>query len=93
MRIDLMPFLIAWAVVTTLVVALAFFRLLEGLHDNTRTHVIEGSEQDLKSKTRMGFHMEWVELAGKVLTVLSVLMITAIGLAYLYYNVWLAGRG
>jgi hypothetical protein len=91
MSIDLMPFLIAWAVVTTAVLALALWRLLAGLHDDSGIHFIEGREEEIQTKTRMAQRMERIELAGKALTVVSAVMIAAIGVVYLY-GVWVSGQ-
>jgi hypothetical protein len=84
MTINLMPYLIIWAALTTIVLGLALWRLLEGLHDDTSLHVIEGTEQELEAKQQAGRRMDRIEVVGKALTVLSGVMITGIGVAYLY---------
>ena len=90
MNINLMPFMIAWAFVTTAVVVLALWRLLAGLHDEGGMHFIEGQEAEIQTRARMSQRLDKIELAGKTLTVVSALMITVIGVMYLY-GVWTAG--
>ena len=91
MNIDLMPFMIAWAFVTTVVVVLALWRLLGGLHDEAGIHFIEGQEAEIQTKAQMSRRLDKIEFAGKALTVVSALMITVIGAIYLY-GIWMTGR-
>jgi hypothetical protein len=92
MTIDLMPLVIAWVALTAVVAGLALWRLMEGLHDDTGIHVIEGSEAELQSKSSSARRMDRLEAIGKTLTAASAVMIAIIGLAYLY-NVWHLTRG
>ena len=91
MTIDLMPWIIAWAMVTTVVVILALWRLMEGLHDDGGLHFIEGTEKELAAKSQMSRRLEKMELAGKALTVVAAVMIVGIALAWAYNGI-LAGQ-
>ncbi len=90
MPIDLMPWLILWALITTAVLILALWRVvvarreveLGGLHvasANAAIPVIE--EKIAKTLVRID---RW----GKTLTAVSALLVLAIGIAWLY-NGWL----
>jgi len=91
MTIDLMPWMIAWAMITTVVAILALWRLMEGLHDDGGLHIIEGTEKELAAKTQVWSRLVKMELAGKALTVVAAIMIVGIALAFAYNGI-LAGR-
>ncbi len=76
---DLMTWVVAWAVVTTGVVVIALLRLTLGLHDmpGMKFGPVEQSEfygkQEQVSRT-----MDRLDVAGVVLTVVSALMVLVI---------------
>lgn len=53
MRTDLMPWLIAWALVTTGVVVLALWRNMLGLHDLGCLHIGKGEERDAEEEAQI----------------------------------------
>ena len=90
MPIDLMPWMILWALVTTAVLILALYRVLVarkeeqlgGLHVASANAAIPELEEQI-AKT-LGRIDRW----GKTLTVISALLVLAIGATWLY-NGWL----
>ncbi len=90
MQIDLVPWLILWALVTTGVLIPALWRLvavrreeeLGGLH-------VAGSDAAVPhQEARIGRTLAHPDLWGKTVTVVSAVLIVAIGVAWLY-NGWL----
>lgn len=90
MPIDLMPWMILWAAITTGVLALALWRLmvvkqedaLGGLH-------VAGSDAAIpETEARIARKLSKIDLWGKTLTVVSAVLILAIGAIWLY-NGWL----
>ena len=88
MPIDLMPWLILWAIVTTVVVILAVWRVVGGLHDIGSIHLGRTGDKETERETRFSRKLDRVERWGQVLTVLSAILIAGIGVAWLY-NGWL----
>ena len=89
MSIDLMPFLILWAVITSGVLLLAVWRLLLvkrkaqlGLHVTEPDAGIAGLE------VRIATTLARIDRWGKILTVVSAVLVLAIGALWLY-NGWL----
>ena len=90
MPIDLMPWLILWAFVTTAVLILALWRLvvarkeeqLGGLHVASANEAVPALEEQI-AKTLVR-----IDRWGKTLTVVSALLVLTIGAAWLY-NGWL----
>jgi len=83
MRIDLMPYLILWAIVTTAVVILALWRLLLGLHDQ-EGRIAPGGEQEMEQQGNRTRREARIEFWGKALTVVSAILILGVGLAWVY---------
>ena len=90
MTIDLMPWMIGWAVVTTGVVALFVWRVLVANQEPGALHVVE-SEQEQEQETRLATKLARIDLWGKTLTVVSALLILAIGLVWVYSG-WLKAQ-
>ena len=84
MEISLLPWLIAWAILTTIDVILAVYRAHLASHEVTGIR-IEDTEADLpevqrksaQTFSKIDFYVKW-------LTYLSVLMIVSIGVMWLY---------
>jgi len=84
MTIDLMPYLILWAIVTTAVVILALWRLVLGLHEMGGIHIASGGERELQQEAELSRREARIELWGKTLTVVSATLILGIGVAWVY---------
>jgi type VI protein secretion system component VasK len=90
MPMNLMPWIILWALITTGVLLLALWRLalvrresaLGGLH-------VAGSDEKIPPiETKIARMLARVDFWGKTLTVLAGVLVLAIGAAWLY-NGWL----
>lgn len=84
MRVDLIPYLILWAIVTTAIVVLALWRLLLGLHERGGIHISPGGERELQQEAEVTRREGRIELWGKTLTVVSAILILGIGVACVY---------
>jgi len=84
MQIDLVPYLILWAMITTAVVILALWRLMIGLHDLGGIHIAAGGERELQREAEVTRRETRIEQWGKTLTVVSALLIVGIGFAWFY---------
>jgi hypothetical protein len=84
MTINLTPWFILWALITSVVVALAFWRLMMGLHHSDALHLGKGEEQALEQEVQATRTMTGIELWGKTLTVVSLILIAGIGMAWFY---------
>ena len=75
MMTELVPWIIAWALVTTVVLVLAFYRLTLGLHEDPGMHLDIAEAPQAKAKAAMVRRIDKVELYGKSLTIVSVVLI------------------
>ena len=72
---DLTPWIIFWAAVTTVVMVLAFYRLSLGMHEDADLHLTEDDPAPGVEQVAMAKRISLVEKLGKSLTVVSVLLI------------------
>ncbi len=76
---DLMTWVVAWAVVTTAVVILALLRLTFGLHDTPGLKIGAGEHAEFYGKQQeAGRTMNRLDVLGIALTVVSALMVLVI---------------
>ena len=76
---NLMDWVIAWAVVTTAVVVLGYLRLTMGLHEVLGVRFGSGHQAEFYSEQRMqSQRMKRLDLIGMVLTAVSVLMVLVV---------------
>ena len=87
MTFNLMPWMILWAVLTTIVIILAIWRLLGGLHELGGIHLATGGQKELEQEVRAVRKLNRIDHWGIGLTVVSAVLILAIGVAFLY-NAW-----
>ena len=89
--INLEPWLILWAIVTTVVLILAIWRVVVAKHDEevAGIHIVEGEEKVPELQTQMARKLARIDLWGKALTVISAILIAGIGAAWLY-NGWIS---
>lgn len=90
MPIDLTPWLVLWAFVTTGVLVLALWRTVVARReaDLGGLHVAANDERIPELETRIASTLARIDLWGKTLTVISVVLVLAIGSVWLY-NGWL----
>jgi hypothetical protein len=84
MTINLTPWFILWALITSVVVSLAFWRLMMGLHHSDSLHLGKGEERAFEQEVQATRTMTRIELWGKTLTVVSLILIAGIGMAWFY---------
>ena len=72
---DLTPWIIFWAAVTTVVMLLAFYRLSLGMHEDADLHLNEEDAAPNLEQAAMAKRIDLVEMIGKSLTVVSVLLV------------------
>ena len=84
---DLTPWIIAWAVVTTAVLALGYYRVILELQGDPSMHLysVEGN-QSLEQAT-LERKIYWVDRCGQALTIASVILVVAIAM------MWASGLG
>ena len=89
MSIDLMPWLILWAVITSGVLLLALWRLMVvRREEQLGMHVTEPDAGIVGLEERLATRLCRIDRWGKILTVVSAILVLAIGAAWLY-NGWL----
>jgi hypothetical protein len=90
MPIELMPWLILWAALTTVVLALAIWRVTVVKREGEAggLHVAAGDVGLEQKETEIARSLVRIDFWGKTLTVLSAILILAIGSIWLY-NGWL----
>ncbi|MBI3665797.1 MAG: hypothetical protein HY236_06155 [Acidobacteria bacterium] len=90
MPIDLMPWLILWAILTTVVLGLALKRymLYRKEEDLGGLHVVTEDPKIPEEEVKLTKKMARIDLWGQTLTVISAVLIFAIGVGWLY-NRWL----
>ena len=72
---DLTPWIIFWAAVTTVVMLLAFYRLSLGMHEDAVLHLNEEDSAPNLQQVAMAKRIDLVEMIGKSLTIVSVLLV------------------
>ena len=72
---DLTPWIIFWAAVTTVVMLLAFYRLSLGMHEDADLHLNDDDPAPNAAQVAMAKRINRVETTGKSLTVVSVLLV------------------
>lgn len=82
--INLTPWFILWALITSVVLFLAFWRLMMGLHHSDSLHLGTGEERALEQEVQATRTMTRIESWGKTLTVISLILIAGIGIAWFY---------
>lgn len=82
--INLTPWFILWALITSVVLFLAFWRLMMGLHHSDSLHLGAGEERALEQEVQATRTMTRIESWGKTLTVVSLILIAGIGIAWFY---------
>ena len=86
----LTPLVIAWACLALVVIGLAIFRSIVGLHEDDNVHIAL-SEQGMIPKQIAFFHqMEKIDRWGKSLTVVTVAYGLVLASIYIYHS--LQGR-
>ena len=75
----LMPWMLLWAVSTTGVLVLFVWRLFVTRHERGGIFIVEGEEKDLAEQNKISRVLARIDLWGKTLTVVSVVLILVMG--------------
>ncbi len=81
---NLIPWMIAWAAVTTAVLVLGFYRLTLGLHEDPGVYIGANEERQAKTKAAFEAKISRVELYGKTLTAISAVLILVTVILWVY---------
>lgn len=81
---NLTPWMIAWATVTTAVLVLAFYRLTLGLHEDPGIYIDANEARQARSKAASDARITKIEFYGKALTALSALLILVTVVLWIY---------
>jgi hypothetical protein len=84
------PLVVAWACLAVLVIGLAIFRTIAGLHEDDNIHLAAGEAPMIPKQVAFFHTMERIDRWGKSLTVVTV--VTGLMLASVYIYNSLAGR-
>jgi len=85
MNIDFRPFIILWAVLAAVVIALIFYRRSVAQAEDDSLHVLEGPKV-AEQQVVMAHKLEVIDKWGKVLTVVVVVFGAILGALYLYQS-------
>ena len=83
---NFMAWMILWALVTTAVLVLAFWRSMLGLHDFGGIHIGEGEKKDAAAEEQLNRKIARIEKWGKSLTVASAVLILGIGCFWVLHS-------
>jgi hypothetical protein len=78
------PYVVTWAILALIVLALLLYRTLMALHEDDNLHLAAGEEQKQMAFYRM---MDSIDRWGEVLTAITVAGGLAIAVTYMY-QVW-----
>ena len=81
---NLTPWMIAWATVTTAVLVLAFYRLTLGLHEDPGMYIDANEAHQAEAKAASDARITKVEFYGKALTALSAFLILVTVVLWIY---------
>ncbi len=80
---DLTTWMVAWAVVTTAVIVLAYYRLTLGLHEILGMRLGSGQQVEFYAEQRqVERRMEKLDILGVVLTATSAVMVVVIAILW-----------
>ncbi len=85
---NLIPYIVGWAVLGVVVLALAIYRSSVAGHEDDSLHVMAGEAPIIVEQQKIGRKIEHIELWGKSLTALLVIYGLVLGGIYLYHA-WL----
>ncbi len=79
-----LPHIAIWAVLTTVVVILAFYRRRLDLKVDDTLHVLDSEASTIPAQEEVAKKLAVVDRWGKILTVVAVLYLLGIAAAYIY---------
>lgn len=83
----LTPFVVTWIALAVVVLALALFRNLYGLHEDDNLHLARGSETVISEQVAFYGMLGKIDRWGKTLTVITVIGGIALASIYLYGSI------
>ncbi len=85
---NLVPYIVGWAVLGIVVLALAIYRSAVAGHEDDSLHVMAGEAPIIVEQQKLGKKIEHIEVWGKSLTALLVVYGLVLAAIYLYHA-WL----
>ncbi|MBZ5617143.1 MAG: hypothetical protein LAQ69_00220 [Acidobacteriia bacterium] len=82
MNINLMPFIVLWIVLATIVIALIVRRRMVSSHEDDTLHVLQGAP--VAHQAVLANKLDQIDKWGKIFTVIVVVFGLLLGAAYLY---------
>jgi hypothetical protein len=79
-----LPHIVAWAVLTTIVVFLAIYRRKIGLTADETLHVLDSDAAEVPVQAAVARKLAVVDRWGKILTVVAILYLLGIAAMYFY---------
>ncbi len=84
MMTNLLPHIVIWAVLATIVVILAIYRRKVGSGADETLHVLDGEASAMAAQAVVAKKLAVVDWWGKILTILVVIYLLTIATMYLY---------
>jgi len=88
---NLIPYVVSWAVLGIVVLALAIYRSAVAGHEDDSLHVMAGEAPIIVQQQKLGRKIEHIEIWGKILTALLVAYGLVLAGIYLYHAWLLSG--
>ena len=81
---NLLPHIVIWAVLATIVVILAIYRRKIGSEADETLHVLDGEAAAMSAQAVVAKKLAVIDRWGKILTVIAVIYLLAIATMYFY---------
>jgi hypothetical protein len=78
------PFVMAWVVLGIATLGLALYRKLISANENDVVHLAASEDSQISGQVALARKLETIDRWGKTLTIITVAIGVAIGLAYMY---------
>jgi len=78
------PIVMIWVVLGIATLGLALYRKLISAHEEDVIHLAAGEERQIPAQKALAHRLEAIDRWGKILTVVTLLIGVAIGIAYMY---------
>lgn len=88
---NLVPYIVGWAILGIVVLALAIYRSAVAGREDDSLHVMAGEAPIIVEQQRLGKRIEHIEIWGKTLTALLVVYGLVLAGIYLYHEWLLSG--
>jgi len=83
MHVNLMPFIVLWALLAVSVIVLIAWRKMVANQEDDTIHVLQGS---VAQQVNVAQKLEVIDKWGKILTIIALVFGLILGAAYIYQN-------